>query len=201
MITAEDAIKNIQEMMESKGQKVTIDKTRNEFPSSTENTKVTLEEFLSLHGGSNQKSLGNEYNTASNLFVRKYVEMAQAFLINFAERILDSDYYVKHNPKFKARYTQREIKVHKLERLLVNWPLPFEMIWKLLNSNSATYQSPNNGLMKSSESKYRVRVGKYTKLLTDTRKNRGKVPEEDIRNNLKHPCGTTRLMLTYLRTT
>ena len=90
------------------------------------------------------------------------------------------------------------MRISLLEKLAVNFSLPFDFVYHTLKSTFVEDKYSEQTLSERARGIWQGKIDKYYKLLILKEKYNGEIPKRVQRVSKKSPCGYTRLMLTHL---
>ncbi len=89
-------------------------------------------------------------------------------------------------------------KANTLEKVIVNWALPFDLPYHVLKSKLLHDEYAHQTFSERARAIWNGKVEKYEKLLRIKEKHNGRIPPEIMDICKKSPCGYTRLILADL---
>ena len=92
-----------------------------------------------------------------------------------------------------------QIKISKLEKVLVNFAIPTDFIYHTLKSKIVNNQYSNQTVLERISGIYKGKIEKYHKLLIIKQNHYGEIPERIKEVCKDSPCGRMRLALSYFR--
>ena len=90
------------------------------------------------------------------------------------------------------------IRISFLEKLIVNFALPSDLIYHTLKSTFVEYQYSKQTVRKRMVSMWQGKIDKYHKLLVIKKNHNGEIDNRVKKICRDSPCGYTRLLLSYL---
>lgn len=97
-----------------------------------------------------------------------------------------------------VRLEKSQLKICLLEKLAVNFALPFDLVYHTIRSSLQKNQYSNQTIAERAKQMWQGKIDKYHKLRLIKSEYNGKIPVEIRRVCHGSPCGYLRMILAYL---